>query len=310
MKWEKMGKIVDHNTLDLPWFKKNAMVPLPYVKDDKALRIYLTMCDEENVGRIGFIDVDINDLTKILDYSREPLIDIGDVGHFDDNGVVTSSLYEEDGKLYLFYSSYQTCVKVPYMIFTGLAVSTDNGDTFTKLTDEIPLLDRVPGECGTRCCSVVMKEDDKYRMWYTSDCQKGWIRTPTGRTKPFYDGKYMESDNLMSWPQGGQSSIPFIDPDEHGICSPSVWKEDGKYKMMYSIRYMSKGYRLGYAESDDGIHFTRMDDKVGIDVSSKGFDDDMICYAERISIGSETYLIYCGNHYGLDGIGYAKLVEK
>ncbi len=309
MKWEKMGKICDHNSFDIPWFKKNAMVPLPYVKNDDVLRIFLTMCDAENVGRIGYVDVDMNDFTKIVDYSREPLVDVGDIGHFDDNGLVTSSIYEENGKLYMFYSSYQTCVKIPYMIFTGLAVSTDGGDTFTKLTTEVPLLDRVPGECGTRCCSVVMKDGGKYRMWYTSDCQKGWIQA-SGRTKPFYDCKYMESDDLMKWPQQGEPAIEFGSDDEHGICSPTVWFEDGVYKMIYSVRHISKGYRLGYGESKDGAHFTRMDDKVGITISDHGFDDDMICYADRITIGSETYLFYCGNHYGMDGIGYARLVEK
>lgn len=309
MKWEKLGKICDCNTFNLPWFKKNSMVPLPYLKSKDVVRIYLTMCDEDNIGRIGYVDVDPHDFSKIIGYSREPLISIGEDGHFDDNGVVTASLLKDGDKLYMFYSGYQTCVKVPYLIFTGLAVSYDNGDSFEKISNEVPLLDRVPGECGTRCVPFVIKEGDRYRMWYTSDYKKGWLDTPR-KMEPYYDMKYMESDNILKWPTKGESAISFDDSDEHGICKCTVWKEDDVYKVIYSLRYVSKGYRLGYAESKDGVHFVRMDDKIGITISESGFDDDMICFAERIEIGDEVYLIYSGNHYGMAGIGYARLTEK
>lgn len=308
MKWQKLGKICDCNTFDIPWFKKNSMVPLPYLKSKDTLRIFLTMCDESNIGRIGYVDVDSNDFTKIVGYSEKPLIDIGENGHFDDNGVVTASLLEDGNDLYMFYSGYQSCVKVPYLIFAGVAVSHDRGDTFDKITTEVPLLDRVPGECGTRCVPYVIKENGKYRMWYTSDFDKGWIYSST-KLEPYYDMKYMESDNILEWPKVGETAVTFADPDEHGICKCTVWKENNKYKVIYSLRHLSKGYRLGYAESVDGIHFTRMDDEIGISISESGFDDDMICFAERIQIGNEVYLIYSGNHYGMEGIGYAKLLE-
>lgn len=309
MKWEKMGKICDSNTFGLSWFKKNSMVPLPYLKSQNVLRIFLTMCDSKNIGRIGYVDVNPANFQEILDYSKEPVITIGEDGHFDDNGVVTASLLEDGEKLYMFYSGYQSCVKVPYLIFTGLAVSYDHGDTFEKITKEVPLLDRISGECGTRCVPYVIKEGNTYRMWYTSDYGTGWIKTPA-KLEPYYDMKYMESENLFQWPRGGVTAITFANNDEHGICKCTVWKEDNIYKVIYSLRYMSKGYRLGYAESEDGIHFVRMDNKIGITVSEQGFDDDMICFAERIQIGNDVYLIYSGNHYGMEGIGYAKLVEK
>ncbi|MCI6066033.1 hypothetical protein MR818_11815 [bacterium] len=309
MKWNKKGKIYDHNTFNLEWYKKNSMVPLPYLKDDKTLRIYTTMCDEYNIGRIGYVDVNPENPSEILGYSKKPIINIGEDGHFDDNGVVTASLLKEDEKLYMFYSGYQSCVKVPYMIFTGLAVSYDNGDTFEKLTTDVPLLDRVKGEAGTRCVPYVIKNGDTYQMWYTSDYGKGWISTPN-KLEPLYDMKYMESKDLFQWPSKGETAVTFKDDDEHGICKCTVWKEDDKYKVIYSIRHISKGYRLGYGEAEDGVHFKRMDELVGIDVSEAGFDDDMVCFAERIDCNGKVYLFYSGNHYGMEGIGYAELEEE
>ena len=79
--------------------------------------------------------------------------------------------------------------------------------------------------------------------------------------------------------------------------------------MYYSVRSISKGYRLGYAESEDGITFERMDEKMEIDVSEYGFDSEMICFGKIFKHGFRTYLFYCGNHYGVGGVGYAELVK-
>ena len=53
----------------------------------------------------------------------------------------------------------------------------------------------------------------------------------------------------------------------------------GLWKMWYS--YRGDRYHIGYAESYDGINWTRKDEKAGIDISETGFDSDMVlsaCY--------------------------------
>ncbi|MGJ0457044.1 hypothetical protein NG782_10130 [Aliarcobacter cryaerophilus] len=308
MEWIKEGFICSKETLNLDWYKKNTMVPLPYLKNKDCLRIFVTMCDEKNIGRIGYVDVNPSNPKEIIGYSKTPVIDIGEDGKFDDNGVVTASLFKEDNKLYMFYSGYQLSVKVPYFIFTGLAVSEDNGDTFKKISIDVPILDRIPGEINTRCVPFVIKENGVYKMWYTADFGSGWI---DGNKKkvPLYDLKYLESTSITDWSrENGQTVISCKDNDEHGIAKCTLWKENGLYKIIYSIRSISQGYRLGYAESADGKNFERNDKKVGIDVSSSGWDSEMVAFAERIEIDENTtYLFYCGNHYGMAGIGYAKL---
>jgi hypothetical protein len=311
MKWDKKGLICSHETFDLSWYKKNTMVPVPYLIDDTRLRIFIAMCDEQNIGRIGYVDVNPNNPSDIIGYSKEPVIDIGDDGCFDDNGVVTACLLKEGNKLYMYYSGYQLCVKVPYLIFAGVAVSEDNGQTFTKISKRVPIIDRIDGEIGTRCVPFVIKDDDGiYKAWYTADSGTGWI-DGAKKKMPLYDLKYMESNSPIVWPATkSEVAVGFDNDDEHGIAKCTLWKEDGLYKIIYSIRSLSKMYRLGYGESRDGIHFTRMDDKVGIDVSDSGWDSEMIAFAERLEYKDKTYLFYCGNHYGMAGMGYAELAEK
>lgn len=312
MKWVKKGFICSKGTFHLDWFKKNTMVPVPYLIDENTIRIFITMCDEKNIGRIGYVDVDANNPSDIKGYSKEPVIDIGIDGTFDDNGTVTASLLQDGDKLYMYYSGYQLCVKVPYLIFTGVAVSLDNGKTFKKLSTEVPILDRCKEEVATRCVPYVIKEGEIYKIWYTGSVGIGWCKAPDGKLEPLYNLKYMESKSPVEWSKTpGKTVIDFKNDDEHGICKSVIWKEDGLYKIIYSLRHLSKGYRLGYAESKDGINWIRMDEKVGITISPKGaFDDDMICFAERLEYKDKVYLFYSGNHYGMEGIGYAELENK
>lgn len=310
MKWSKKGLICSHDTLNLPWYKKNTMVPLPYLINDQCLRIFVTFCDEHNIGRIGYLDVNPENPAEIIDYSKAPVLDIGDEGCFDDNGVVTASLMQHGGALYLYYSGYQSCIKVPYLIFAGVAISHDHGQTFTKISNRVPILDRIHGEVGTRCVPFVLKEGDIFKMWYTADSQDGWL-SASSKKLPLYDLKYAESSSPIDWPRKtGEIALTFNNADEHGIAKCSVWKEDGLYKIIYSIRSLSKKYRLGYGESKDGLRFKRLDNLVGIDVSSSGWDSEMVAFAERFAYRDKVYLFYCGNHYGMGGIGYAELIEK
>jgi hypothetical protein len=122
---------------------------------------------------------------------------------------------------------------------------------------------------------------------------------------------YAESIDGLNW---DIKNLTCISPDnnngEFSIARPWVIYYNGIYKMWYSIRYIDKLYRIGYAESVDGINWTRKDELVGIDVSDKGWDSEMICYPAVIKVKNKTYLFYNGNNNGESGFGYAELVEE
>lgn len=307
--FEKKGKICSSGTLDLDWYKKNSMVPVPYILNDKIIRIFFTMCDNENVGRIGYIDVDIENPGKILGYSKKPLIDIGPDGTYDDNGVVTSSLFLENNRLYLFYSGYELCVKVPYRIMCGVAVSDDNGQTFVKHS-RAALLPAIDDELYNRCAPYVMQgKNGGYQLFYLGDSDKKWVMDVRGKMVPVYTMKTVWSENLLNYPlHSGEVVMPFLNDDECGITLPNIWKDNGKYKMIYSIRSVKSGYKLGYAESIDGVHFKRMDDRLEfVGGENSDWDNEMMCFGQVLHTKQGTYIFYSGNHYGMGGIGYLEL---
>lgn len=305
MKWRKQGKICDSSTFDVYWYRLNTMTPLPYIRQDGILRIYLTMCDEKNRGHVGYVDLDPDKCLKIVNYSKEPALGLGEIGMFDEDGVLPTSLIKEDGKLWLHYSAYQRQVNYPYNIFSGLAVSNDDGNSFTRVK-KTPILDRTEGEYFQRSAVEIMKINSGYRIWYS--CGSHWLDT-SGKSVPKYNIHCMDSNNFFEWNSKSMPAVTFLNDDEYGLTMPQVWYSNGLYRMVYSIRSLSKGYRLGYAESVDGISFNRMDEKMKIDVSTSGFDSEMICFGKILEYAGTTYLFYCGNHYGRGGLGYAVLED-
>ena len=304
MLWEKQGLIYSPPH-DNSWRHQNANCPTPLQLDEKTLRIFCAMCTSENVGRIGYVDVDIHNPGRILSVSEKPVLDIGRPGSFDDNGLVPLSLLVHNGKVYLYYVGFQLGVKVPYYMFGGLAISEDGGKSFKKIS-ESPVLDRTDSEIYARCGMCVIRHENKFKMWYIGSTHEGWTEHK-GKKLPLYTMRYIESDDGINWAGSGVPCMEFASSDEHGFGRPFVWVEDGVYRQYYSIRTYSRGYYIGYAESLNGLTWERKDSLAGIGNSSSGWDSTAACYTSLFSHGKDTFMFYNGNGMGKTGFGYAKL---
>lgn len=304
MQWEKKGRIYVPDG-QMPWAKKYAFPPTPYFINQNVLRLYLSFCDENMVGRIGYVDVNAANPKEVIGVSPQPVLDIGAPGCFDENGLLPTTVIAVDGKLYMYYVGYQLGQKVRYFQFEGLAISEDGGTSFRRAST-VPVIDRSDKESQHRTSAFVMRDNDVFKMWYTAG--NIWVEA-NGKSLPLYNLRYIESTDGIHWPKEGQVCVDFKNADEHALGRPWVLKEDGIYKMFFSSRTKSKGYRLAYAESMDGKQWTRKDAEVGIDVSESGWDSEMICYGSVVHYKDKTYLFYNGNNCGQTGFGYAVLTK-
>ena len=75
--------------------------------------------------------------------------------------------------------------------------------------------------------------------------------------------------------------------------------------MWFSVRSKSTPYRLGYAESSDGIQWTRNDALAGLERSADGWDSEMVCYSCVVKVRDRHYMFYNGNRHGSTGFGCA-----
>lgn len=307
MKWQKRG-IVWAPAGDRPWARSHAVGPTPFRLSDDVIRVFVTCLDEQGRGRPGYVDVDAADPTRVIRASEHPLLDIGARGDFDDNGLMVMSVVEaEPGVLFMYYAGFELCTHIRYRIFTGLAISRDGGETFTR-RGRTPVLDRSDGECHFRCGPFVLRDGGKFRMWYVGGSE--WTDID-GKEMPVYDLRYAESGDGIEWPSTGTCVMPITGSDEHGFGRPWVVKSaDDSYSLFYSIRRRSFGaYRLGYATSDDGLDWRRRDDEVGLDVSAAGFDSQAIMYSAVVNVGDRRYCFYNGNDFGRAGFAVAELAR-
>lgn len=304
--WKKKGLIfVADQHAD--WMQSHAMIPTVDKISEDRLRIYLTFCDAKGIGRVGFVEVDATDPSRVLRISDKPALDIGLPGTFDENGVLQTSVVSlPDGRKFLYYAGFELGTQIRYRLLTGLAISEDGGLTF-KRVKKTPVLERSDSELHFRGGPFVLFDEGRFKMWYVAGSEWQII---DGKSMPVYVVKYVESADGIHWPEEGRVCIPIQHENEHGFGRPYVVKENGLYRMFYSIRVKHLGYRLGYAESKDNIEWIRKDKEIGLDVSPSGWDSQIICYSAVVSAKGKTYMFYNGNEFGKSGFGYAELVSN
>lgn len=312
MKWQKRGVIftVDHQN---EWMAHHACVPVADKVDDDVMRIYFGPRDSKGRTTTTYIEVEADNPSNVLYVHDRPVLGLGELGAFDDSGAMPSCIVNIGDKKYLYYIGWNRGVTVPYRNSIGLAVSEDGGMTFSRMY-EGPIVDRTmvePYFCASPF-ALYEQEERKWKLWYAS-CT-GWL-VVDGHPEPQYQIKYAESEDGAHWVRNNITCLEYSFEGEAN-ARPCVVKENGLYRMWYcfrgSVHYRddkSQSYRLGYAESDDGIHWKRKDDEVGIDRSADGWDSIMMEYPFVYKHKGRKYMLYNGNGFGETGIGYAILED-
>jgi predicted GH43/DUF377 family glycosyl hydrolase len=304
MPWKKQGLLVEPDP-SLEWSQQYAMMPTPILWDEDRLRVFFGTTDREQRGHIAYVDLDARDPSRVLDRCRSPLLDPGDPGTFDDSGVVPSCYLRLGQVHYLYYVGFQRAERVPYMLFIGLAKSVDGGKTFQRW-GRTPLIERTRERPFSIAAPYVLPEARGLRMWYWFASR--WIDV-AGKAYMQASIGYAESTDPERWEMDPRVCVD-VAGDEFTVGRPWVVATNTGYRMWYSKRSPSTSYRLGLAESADGTHWVRHDDRVGIDVSPMGWDSEMICYPAELTVKGKTYLFYNGNGNGKTGFGYAEHVDR
>lgn len=303
MKWEKKGLIYCPDG-SMAWARHTALQPTPLQINDKTIRVFLGFRDDNGIGRVGYVDVCADNPQEVQQVSDRPCLDIGVPGTFDENGVIPCAVVRRNELIYLYYAGYQLGYKVRFIAFSGLAISNDNGQTFERHS-QVPIIDRSDGELLFRAIHSIMFDEGKWKAWYGAGSE---FLSGAQKTLPCYNIRYMESTDGIAFPRNGKVVIDIKD-DEHRVGRPYVIKTDNLYRMFFGAGSEKDPYRLTYAESPDGIDWTRRDDQLGIELSKVGWDSQMMAYPAVVSCNNKVYMFYNGNEYGKAGFGYAELLE-
>jgi hypothetical protein len=297
-RWKKLGLLFQPDGSH-PLMRSYAAVPVAQCVENDLFRIYFSARDEQNRSRTFSLLWNAARPDEVFDVESTPFLDIGETGAFDDSGAMLTWITDTAAKDKLYYYiGWNLGVTVPFRNALGVALVRESrvvkrysGPTLDRALDE-------PHFIGSAC--VLRDESGVYRNWYLS-CV-GWDRV-NGKLLHRYHIKYAESDDGLHWRRTGRVAIDFAHPGEFAISRPSVVRDRDSYRMWYS--YRGEQYRIGYAESADGIAWERRDADAGIVPSSDGWDGKAIAYPHVFDHKGTRFMLYNGNDYGRTGFGIA-----
>lgn len=313
--WRKYGLVFEPAArADRPaWMDSFAQAPATLVFDS-FVRVYFCCrpapdANGQYVSRAAYVDFDRRDLTRVLAVSPDPIMPLGPLGSFDEFGTYPVSVVRHGDEVRGYYGGWTRCASVPFDVAIGYAVSHDEGRTFQK-HGAGPVLGASLHEPFVMSGPKIRRFQDRWYLFYIAGTK--WIATE-GRAEPVYRIRMATSDDGVTWQRHGRELLePRLEADECQ-ASPDVIFANGRYHMFFCYRYSlgyrgrERGYRIGYASSPDLVTWTRDDATAGIDVSSEGWDAEMISYPHVFELDGRTFMLYLGNQVGRQGFGLAEL---
>lgn len=319
MKWKKLGHIFNPTTwndgIDRPWMKTHSQCTHALVLDD-VVRIYFS-CRPENdetgfaKSYTTFLDLDKNDLTKIIRVADKPIMPLGELGSFDEFAVYPSSNIRIDNNNVLFYyAGWTRCQSVPFNTAIGVAMSNDNGETFHRIGPG-PILSADLHEPFVLSGPKIRKFNDTWYMFYLAGTK--WI-LHNGKPEIIYKNRMAVSQDGIAWTRLNKNIIIDVLGEMECQAGPDVFFKDGLYHMYFVYREgvdfrtsPGRGYKIGYATSIDLINWERDDNSAGIEYSETGWDSTMHHYPHVFEVDGNYYMTYNGNEFGKYGFGLAIL---
>ncbi|MFZ4478454.1 MAG: hypothetical protein ACOYNZ_01025 [Rhodoferax sp.] len=319
-KWEKMGLLFDPmQVADRPvWMLSFAQAPNVIVFDE-FVRVYFCCrpapdSNMQFVSYCAFVDLARNDLFQVRGLSKQPVLELGELGTFDEFGTYPVSVMREGNDIVAIYGGWSRCESVPFNISLGLARSIDGGVSFTKFGSG-PVLSHSPDEPFVVTSPKIRKYGDAWYLAYTAG--KRWILGEAGRPEIIYKLRMATSKDGINWTK---QNIDIVDSklgnDEAQAC-PDIFFVNGRYHMFFCYREgldfrdnRARSYRIGYASSTDLKSWERDDSIVDLDISDTGWDSEMVAYPTVFELDGSIYMIYAGNGNGRTGFGLARLMGE
>lgn len=305
--WEKRGKIFSPDISKYDLVKSHSQIPTILVLD-KKLRVFFSTRPELGKSLTTFVDLDIEDPSKILYEHSSPILELGLPGEFDEHGIMPQCVFKKGNIVYLYYLGWSKRTNIRYSNWTGLAKSFDDGKTFEKHAN-VPVMDRCVGNAFSITGLFTLEQNKKLYGFYASGT--GW-QDVNGKLEETYTIKRASSSDGICWEFESEQLLQKSHPLEVHT-RPTLIKLNNFYHMWFCYRKIKdfrggkNSYRIGYAYSKDLKNWFRDDTNAGIGVSEHGWDSNMIAYPYIVKTKREILMFYNGNGFGQSGFGYAKL---
>ena len=317
MRWQIQGKVFDPADHLLSTGRGHyAQSPQALVLEDRV-RVYFSTRTRDAVGKylshISFVDFD-KAFRVIKGVAKSTVIPLGGLGCFDEHGIFPMNVVRDRDTILAYTTGWNRKVSVLADTAIGLAVSQDDGLTFTKLGTG-PVLAASLHEPFLVGDAFVGVFGGVFHMWYVYGTR--WVDQGEGQiAERVYKIAHAISDDGVCWVRESRPIVADRLNADECQALPTVIMHSGSYHMYFCYREATgfrddraRGYRIGYARSLDLKTWVRNDSAAGIELSDAGWDSQMMCYPHVFTCGGETLLLYNGNEFGRHGFGLARLIE-
>ncbi|GHB62116.1 hypothetical protein GCM10008107_08870 [Psychrosphaera saromensis] len=315
MKWLKKGKIFSPVNNIPSHCMGFAQGPQAIELDDR-IRVYFSTREldihNKYLSHVSYVDFD-KTFSSVLNVNKEKILSLGTSGTFDEHGIFPFHPYKINNKIYGYTTGWNRKMSVSADASIGLVVSQDNGGSFERLGDG-PILGASLHEPFLIGDPFVLQHKKVFHMWYIYGVK--WLTKPdTLENERVYKITHATSADGVNWKR---DSSPIIDDkmlEDECQAMPTIFQHNGQFHMYFCYRSAFDfrrnrdcGYKIGYAYSYNLVDWVRDDRLSGIELSIQGWDSEMMCYPNIITVNHRVYMLYNGNEFGKHGFGVAELI--
>lgn len=291
-KWTRLGRIFSPSQN----FIKSTHIGPSFIEptNNHILNIYFTHRNLDNISHISKFKYDLKK-KRIIKKSFKKILEPGGYGYFDFHGVSYPALIKIKNQKKMFYVGWQKGIKnkLPFKNNIGLCDLTKQPTRVSK-APIIPADNIDPLNTGS---CYALEKNKIIKLWYTS-----FLKYEKRRDgfENIYTIRYATTKDLINWKKYKSVCIAFK-RNEFAISKPTVIFYKKKFHMWFCAR--GKNYKIGYAQSLDGIKWIRMDNKFRVNGKPQKWDNLAMAYPSVIKYKKKLLMIYTGNDYGRTGIG-------
>ena len=268
-------------------------------------RVYFAARDANNHSRIVYADLDPSRDMRLRRLNSDPLLDLGPPGTFDSAGMGPSAALIVGDRVFLYYVGMSLRRDVPYQLAIGLAISEDRGVSFHRAVAG-PVLAIGPRDPFFLTAPSVHRAEGIFRMHYVSAV--AW--EGQGDAMDYRSViRSARSIDGVAWVAEGSTVIGLDEATETAFGRPSVLAGEDGYRMWFCHRRGRKvPYRLGFAQSADGISWHRETVTFENPPQPADWDAEMQTYPCVVRHGGDVLVFYNGSGFGQTGLGFARVV--
>jgi hypothetical protein len=297
--WTKLGRIYDAPPLHEKLLS-HAANPLAVPLDGDVFRVFFSGRDAQNRSSVGHFDVDLAS-RSVLRVCSQPDFVHGPENSFHSHGVSIGNCYVAGGTRYMLFMGWHIPPGEHWRGEIGrLVVGPDLTLSLEREAPFIPLSASDPVSLSYPW--VIGDEQTDFRMWYGST--REW---DAGNGEMLHVIRQARSEDGHHWRSDGPD-LPAPLGIAQAFSRPTLVDDaPGRGRMWFSYRSGSgQAYRIGEAAAGEADgEWSLLPGPQGIDVSSEGWDSEMIEYPFVFARRGRLYMLYNGNGFGRSGIGLA-----